>query len=149
MFCDTYKTNLSLTREEDETVEIFDAILVVFLAFKFGNLQDTAVTILLAMFPKSRQAKMIRQFRVDNSHLYSTVKARGGWISLLKLEKGNTKSRRNFKMLSKEAISYLLFISYSDYLSKSDIAVQPSSYSILSQQEVLKNRENTNGKTYR
>lgn len=36
---------------------------------------------------------MIRQFRVDNSDLYITVKARGGWISLLKLEKGNTKSR--------------------------------------------------------
>lgn len=45
------------------------------------------------MVPKSRQAKMIRQFSVDNSDLYVAVEARGGQISLLKSEKGNTKSR--------------------------------------------------------
>lgn len=39
------------------------------------------------MVPKSREAKMIRKFRVDNSDLYVAVKARGGWISLLKSEK--------------------------------------------------------------
>lgn len=102
------------------------------------------------MVPKSRQAKMIRQFRVDNSDLYITVKARGGWISLLKLENGNTKSRWHFKMLSKEAISYFLFISYSDYFSKSDTAVQPSSYPILKVDSIryFKKRKNINGITY-
>lgn len=48
------------------------------------------------MVPESRQAKMIRQFRADKSDLYITVNARGDWISLLKLAKGNTKSRWHF-----------------------------------------------------
>lgn len=58
----------------------------------------------LAMFPKSRQGKMIKQFKADKANLYVTKKVKGCWISLLKLEKGNSRCRRHFKMLSKEVI---------------------------------------------
>lgn len=54
-------------------------------------------------------------------------------------------------MLSKESISYFPFISYSDYLSKSDTGLQLSSYPILNAVSIrhFKKRENINGKTYR